>query len=286
MHKHCKRIFNRSAKTYSAAAILPREIGTALCDRLDFIRLNPATILDIGAGTGFISQQLQQRYSPAQVIALDLALLRLQEIDNQQISKICADAHTLPLANDCVDMIVSNLCLSWCQSELDNVFKEWQRVLKPGGTLLFTCFGPDTLQELKASFLASDDLIHVPHFIDMHDIGDSLTRSGWQDPVLDVDHFTLTYASVKQLLHDMKLQGLNTFQIPVRKTLTGKVRWQRMIKAYEKFRIDERIPAHIEVTFGYAIVPLEKNVSDIAGEIAIPLNRLRRRGIKSFDESL
>lgn len=286
MHKHGKRIFNRSAKTYSAAAVLPREIGTALCERLDFIRIDPKTILDIGAGTGFISQQLQQRYSPAQVIALDLASLRLQEIDGKQITKICADAHTLPLANDSMDLIVSNLCLSWCQTELDSVFNEWQRVLKPGGTLLFTCFGPDTLQELKTSFHASDDLIHVPHFIDMHDIGDSLTRSDWQDPVLDVEHLTLTYASVKQLLHDVKLQGLNTFQMPTRKTLTGKMRWQRMINAYEEFRIDGRIPAHVEVTFGYAIAPFEKNTSDKLGEVAIPLHHLRRRGIKSFDESL
>lgn len=286
MLKHCKRIFNRSAKTYSAAAFLPREVGTALCERLDFIRIEPKTILDIGAGTGIISQLLQQRYSSAQVIALDLATLRLQEIDGKQITKVCADAHTLPLANDSVDLIVSNLCLSWCQTELDNVFKEWQRVVKPGGTLLFTCFGPDTLQELKASFRASDDLIHVPHFIDMHDIGDSLTRSGWQDPVLDVEHLTLTYASVKQLLHDVKSQGLNTFQMPTRKTLTGKMRWQRMINAYEKFRIDERIPAHVEMTFGYAIAPFEKNTNDKLGEIAIPLHRLRRRGIKSFDESL
>lgn len=286
MLKHSKRILNRSAKTYSAAAVLPREVGIALCERLDIIRLKPQTILDIGAGTGFISHDLQQRYSTAQVIAMDLALLRLQEIASKTITKICADAHTLPLANDCIDLLVSNLCLSWFQPKLDSVFKEWLRVLKPGGTLLFTCFGPDTLAELKACFRASDDFIHVPSYIDMHDIGDSLTRSGWQDPVLDVEHFTLTYANVKQLMQDLKLQGLNSLQIPARKTLTGKMRWQRMIKAYEKHRIDERIPAHVEITFGYAIAPLEKNLSDNLGEVAIPLNRLRRRGIKSFDESL
>ena len=68
--------------------------------------------------------------------------------------------------------------LQWCL-DLGPVFTELRRVLAPGGLLMFTTFGPDTLMELRASWAQVDGYTHVNQFIDMHDIGDSLVRTRW-----------------------------------------------------------------------------------------------------------
>ena len=67
--------------------------------------------------------------------------------------------------------------LQWC-NEPDAVFRECRRVLKPGGLLTFTTFGPDTLVELRRAWAAADGRTHVNRFIDMHDLGDALLRAG------------------------------------------------------------------------------------------------------------
>ena len=97
-----RRSFDRAARTYDAAGAVQREIRTRLLERLDIVRLAPATVLDLGAGTGHASRELKRRYSSAKVIALDLSLAMLRESARQQsllrrFAPVCADAHRLPL---------------------------------------------------------------------------------------------------------------------------------------------------------------------------------------------
>ena len=66
------------------------------------------------------------------------------------------------------------------------------RLLRPGGLLLFTTFGPDTLKELRAAWQAADGGVHVHDFIDMHDLGDALVHQGFAEPVVDTERFAVT----------------------------------------------------------------------------------------------
>jgi malonyl-CoA O-methyltransferase len=143
--RRVRRAFNRAAAAYDRAAILQREVGTRLLERLDYIRLQPQTIADIGAGTGYLSKALAQRYKRARVIALDLAPNMLgaarrhspvlARLLNRQ-SFVCGDAERLPFADRSTDLVFSNLTLQWC-SNLEAVFTEFCRILKPGGLLIF-----------------------------------------------------------------------------------------------------------------------------------------------------
>ncbi len=166
-------------------------------------------------------------------------------------SFICADAEQLPLSAQSVDLIFSNLAMQWC--DIEAVFAECQRILKPGGLFLFSTFGPDTLVELRQSWKQVDTQQHVNTFIDMHDIGDALIRQGFSDPVIDMEMFTLTYSTVKALLQDLKAIGANAVVGDNKVAgLLGKKKWQALLDAYEQYRQGQVLPASYEVLFGHA----------------------------------
>ena len=263
--KHLVRAsFNRAAQHYDKAAVLQREVGNNMLERLDDIRMQPATILDVGAGTGFCATALSERYPKANIILLDLAPAMLQharqkrnwreKLFSRRQSYLCADAETLPLADNSVDMLFSNLTLQWCE-DLAGTFAEFQRVLKPDGMLLFSSFGPDTLKELRHSWHSVDANVHVHRFLDMHDVGDALLYSGFADPVMDVERYTLTYPDVYQLMRELKALGAHNAAYHRPHALTGRNKLKAMIGAYEQYRANGVLPASYEVVFGHAWAP-------------------------------
>ena len=276
--RQARLAFERAALTYDEAAALQREIGQRLIERLQLIRLQPVAILDLGAGTGTFSKALLQRYRKADVIALDVALNMLRHTQRRgswfrKPRCVCSDAERLPFADDSFDFIFSNLMLQWCM-DLDSVFTELRRVLAPGGLLMFTTLGPDTLKELRASWEAVDGYTHVNSFIDMHDVGDALVNTHWAEPVMDTERITVTYREVRTLMQDLKHLGAHNVTVGRPRGLTGKQRWQQVAGAYEQFRVDGVLPASYEVVYGHAWSPLNKQAA--AGQIEVPLASLQR----------
>ena len=277
-----RRSFGRSARAYDAAAVLQKRVRDELLERLDVVRLEPAVVLDLGAGTGHASLALKRRYRSSQVIALDLAEGMLREASRRQtllrrFRRVCAQASALPLRDGSVDLVFSNLMLQWCQDP-DAVFGECRRVLKPGGLLTFTTFGPDTLVELRRAWAAADSRTHVNRFIDMHDLGDALVRSGLAEPVMDVERFTLTYAEVRDLMRDLKDIGAHNANAGRPRGLTGKGTLARMTAAYEALRKDGRLPATYEVVYGQAWCPVAPpRRKGLPGEVVVPIGRIGRR---------
>lgn len=279
--------FDRAAAGYDDVALLQQTVALRLLERLDLIKLQPQRILDVGAGTGQLTLQLTRRYKNSEVIALDLApeMLKLARqrlgIFDKWFGKqrfICADADHLPLADNSIDMIISNFAIQWC-SDLDQTFGEFQRVLKPGGLLLFTTFGPDTLKELRQAWRSVDDNIHVNSFIDMHDIGDAMVRSKLSDPVMDTERLTLTYQDGMAVMRDLKAMGAHNVAAGRNHALTGKQRLHQMLTAYEQFRnSDGRLPATYEVVYGHAWGTEKRQPQQQeSGVVRIPLTDLRRR---------
>ena len=128
-------------------------------------------------------------------------------------------------------------------------------MLRVGGLLTFTTFGPDTLRELRAAFAGVDRATHVSRFIDMHDLGDMLVNTGFAEPVVDMEKLTLTYADATALMRDLKAIGAHNATLGRPRGLTGRARWQRMLEALETFRRDDRLPATFEVVYGHAWKP-------------------------------
>ncbi|MGE0080713.1 MAG: malonyl-ACP O-methyltransferase BioC [Thiohalomonadaceae bacterium] len=279
-----RRSFERAAAAYDEAAVLQRAVADRLLERLDVVRVQPRRILDAGAGTGHVSAALARRYPKAQIIALDLACAMVRRARARfgffarrfrGHGFVCADVERLPLADASVDMVVSNLTLQWC-NPLDQAFAEFRRVLAPGGVLMFSTFGPDTLKELRASWSAADGAVHVNTFQDMHDVGDALVRARLADPVMEREDIVVTYERVDGLLRDLKAIGAHNVNAGRTRGLTGRRRLAAMTEAYERFRHDERLPATYEVLYGHAWASAARPVRDTPGEARIPLDSLRR----------
>lgn len=260
--RQVRRAFDLAAAGYDRAAVLQREIGLRMAERLEYIRHQPHTILDAGSGTGFGSRLLRKRYAGARVVELDLAPAMLEiarrstpwwrrGILRGRAVYVCGDIERLPLKSAAADMIWSNLALQWC-NDLDAAFAEMHRVLAPGGLLMFSTFGPDTLRELRQAFGGVDGYSHVSRFIDMHDIGDALLRAGFAMPVMDVEHFTLTYRDVPDLMRDLKALGAHNATQGRRRGLEGKAAWRQVLANYERLRCDGTLPATYETVYGHA----------------------------------
>ncbi|MGB5261880.1 MAG: malonyl-ACP O-methyltransferase BioC [Gammaproteobacteria bacterium] len=258
-----RRAFDAAAATYDAAAELQYEIGDRMMERLDFIRLQPARILDLGAGTGKFSGALLKRYRKADVIALDIAPAMLAQTRSRggwlrKPACVCADAEQLPFADDSFEFIFSNLMLQWC-TDLEATLAELRRILAPGGLLMFTTFGPDTLMELRASWEAADGHTHVNRFRDLHDVGDLLVKTHWADPVMDSERITVTYRELNRLMQDLKSIGAHNVTAGRPRGLTGRRRWRAFSEAYEHYRADGMLPASYEVVYGHAWSPVNKH---------------------------
>lgn len=284
-----RRAFERAAPSYDEAAVLQREIGSRMLERLDYVRLRPATILELGCGTGQGIDALAKRWRQSRIIALDLAEAMLQRARRRGTWRnrprpLCADLEALPLADDSVDLVISNATLQWA-GDLARAFAELRRVLRPEGLLMFTTFGPDTLIELRRAWAAADAgaHAHVSPFLDMHDIGDALVRAGFADPVMDAERITMTYASVRDLMRDLKAIGGRNALYERPRALTGRATLAAMEAAYEQERHAGRLPSTWEVVHGQAWMPAGAKAPaqrQTADGVEIPLTAIPRRAAR------
>lgn len=285
--RQVRRNFARAAASYDSAAVLQREIGSRMLERLDYVKIEPQRILDLGCGTGSSLAALGERYRQAEVIGADLSQVMLEAGRGQRsrlrwllpflrankTKLLAADAAALPLLSGSQGLVWSNLLLHWLDDPLP-AFREMHRVLNVGGLLMFSTFGPDTLKELRESF--SDGYVHTQRFGDMHDFGDMLLECGFSDPVMDVERLTLTYSSLDDLFRDLRQSGAGCAMTARRSGLMGRSQWLAMRTAYEKLSIEGRLPATFEVVYGHAWKAAARKTPDGSAIVRFdPKQRLR-----------
>lgn len=298
-HRQVRRAFSRAAHGYDDAAALQREVGARLMESLDYYddpgaaRPSPRVVLDVGCGPGHASVTMQKRWPRAQVLALDLALPMLREAranaggrrpaflpSPRRPAPLCADARALPLRDGSVDVLLSNLCLQWVE-DLPEVFAGFRRVLKPGGLMLLSTFGPATLHELRAAFSRADDAPHVSLFPDIGQFGDALIAAGFKDPVLDRDEFLLHHDGLPDLMRELRTLGATNAMAGRRRSLTGRARFERASEAYEAERTERGLPATWEIIYAQAWGPAPGVPIRVGGfdEVRVPASGIpvRRR---------
>jgi malonyl-CoA O-methyltransferase len=245
-----KRSFAAASVTYDNVAGLQRTVGKELLQSIDANKLT-GTLLDLGCGTGFLTGELLTHSNHETTIALDIALSMLQTTQNKLADKrdviyVCADAEQLPLAEQSIDSVFSNLALQWC-SDLETVFTGIKQALKPDGQLVFSTFGPQTLHELKGAWAAVDNYNHVNAFYSETRLKKFLQQAGFKHIQIKTKFYTPRYDSVWILMQELKHLGAHHVIAGRNKKITTKKAMQQMISAYEKHRVRGQIPATFEV---------------------------------------
>jgi malonyl-CoA O-methyltransferase len=265
-----RRANDLAAEGYEDNDFFCREVRERLFERLELVDLQPTHILDLGAGTGIGAKALKSIYPEAMVVALDWSESMLSAGNTE---RVCADAHQLPLADASVDIVVSNMMLPGCINP-EQVFHEAHRVLRYPGLFLFSTLGPDTLKELRKAWARVDKAPHVHNFVDMHNVGDALVQAGFRDPVMDVEHVTVTYGQPKKIAADLRAVAGTNLLVSRRRGLTTPRLWDRMLGELEKSRNQEgRLPVSIEVIGGQAWTGKpDPGVAMYAGEARIPVS--------------
>ncbi|EUC16746.1 malonyl-CoA O-methyltransferase [Burkholderia sp. YR290] len=278
--RRLRKIFDRRAATFNDVAFLPREIAQRMSERLDYIKVNPAQVLDAGCGAGDDLPALRERFPEAPVFGTDLSRAMLARAVQHDATDTSwrrflpaslgkalgsrgprfaqADFSALPFAAGAFEFIWSNLALHW-HSRPDLVFPEWQRVLKVNGLLMFSTLGPDTLKELRGAYAEIEAAHgvnthkHVIDFVDMHDLGDMLVESGFEIPVMDQETLTITYKSPESLLADVRRWGAYPFRREASPGVASRRMQKALLAALEaRRRADGTIPLTFEVIYGHA----------------------------------
>jgi len=253
-----KRRFSRAALTYPGASRLEAEIGTRLLERLDYVKIAPQRVLDLGCGPAREARTLAARYAGAQLLLLDFALpmLRAARPARGLLSRlgrqraplaVCGDFDRLPFAGGSIELVYSNMALHWATQPLA-ALRELHRVLAVGGLLMFSTLGPDTLKELRAAAGAS----RVHAFHDMHDVGDRLLAAGFAVPVMDMEKVTMLYADARALLFDLRASGQTCALETRRRGLSGRAFGAALSAGLERQEHEGRLAVTFEVVYGHA----------------------------------
>ena len=244
-----KHAFSNASNTYDGVAQLQRDVGQELLTQFLSKKLT-GNVIDIGCGTGFLTQALLPDCENVNLIALDLALPMLRATREKlvdSVSYVCADAENLPFAKDSIDTLLSNVALQWCQP-IDGALNELQRILNKDGTLIFSTFGSQTLCELKTAWASVDDFPHVNTFYDAEQLRQALQQAGFNDFEIKVTQYLPRYESVLDLMRELKHIGAHNVHSARSRHLTTKTALQTMIENYPRTKSGE-IVATFEVIF-------------------------------------
>ncbi|MBS83430.1 MAG: malonyl-[acyl-carrier protein] O-methyltransferase BioC [Gammaproteobacteria bacterium] len=202
--------FNKSAKQYDKYSIVQQEVANRLIDRIKMIKINPKKILDIGSGTGYLSNKLKKIFPKSEIVCMDISsdMINLSKEKYSNLLHLVADADDLPFKSLSFDFVISSFTFHWCKN-IEKILSKITKILDNNGLLIFATVGPDTLNELDNMFKAIDNKKHVNDFLDMHIYGDMLLSHNYKDPVVDMEKIKLEYPDLKTAIKSLRGTGSN-----------------------------------------------------------------------------
>jgi len=257
--------FSRAVDSYDEHAVLQREIANRLVNHLEFTKIRPSRILDIGCGTAYCTRLLHERFRHADIYGLDLSAPMVEKAHQFTPHSLPwhgryrfqqGDALHLPYRVGEFDLVCSNLTMQWV-TEPEKMLAEMRRVLAPGGLMLFSTFGRRTLSELRQSLagISHEKAGLVLPFPDVTSLGDAMMKLPLDLPVTDSDIFTLTYPDTMALVRELKRLGASSSAIANRPGgLYGRSLLKKLDQTYGKAHKmeDGRIRATFEALYAQA----------------------------------
>lgn len=235
--------FSAAASRYDRVAHLQRSVCTHLFHLLP-MPLNVTTLLDMGAGTGYGSHLLKQHFTSARILALDLALGMLNQLQQevQTPALICADMENLPLKANCLDLIFSSLAVQWSLN-FSQTLNQCFHVLRPGGIFAFSTVLEGSLIEFKHSWSQVDERQHINTFRTQAQYQTLCAQSGFDTLLIQPQTQRYFYDDIAQLRHELRDLGANHIQTGRQPHLAARQRLEKLQQAYERYRTPAGLPA-------------------------------------------
>ncbi|MBP1962368.1 malonyl-ACP O-methyltransferase BioC [Paenibacillus aceris] len=278
-----ERQFQRSsAGSYDRNANVQRMMAEQLITVLDEWKREGegqrvCDILEIGCGTGILTSRLVNKWPEAALTALDIApgMLRAAErrvrqqarLDIRFIQSDVEEWSTTAQAAT-FDLIVSGACFQWLKQP-EQTIQQLRRLLRPGGLLVFTTFGPETFAELHESFRevyqsrGQQPQRHGLSFQSRTQWSKMLADTGFSNIKDECSFHVETYPSARDFLLAVKAMGASTSQARAVPGLSSRQLFASMYNVYEaKFSTHGGIIATYELLLMQGHTPNEDRESD------------------------
>jgi malonyl-CoA O-methyltransferase len=189
-----------------------------------------------------------------------------------------------------VQMLWANMSLH-NEPDVRATIARWHALIATDGFLMFSCLGPDTCRELRAVYASLGWGPISQTWTDMHDWGDRLVQAGFAEPVMDMEHITLTFATPERALQELRGLGRNLH--PARfPALRGK-RWRERlltVMGNQMRNAQGQIELTFEIIYGHAFKPAPR--IKLAAESSVSmqqmremLSRLRSQGLSQHENN-
>jgi malonyl-CoA O-methyltransferase len=225
-----KEKFSRAADSYDSYAKVQIEVALKLAEKLSqpHKMKEIRTILEIGCGTGNFTSLLAARFPAAKIIALDFSPEMLAKARNKlqgnAIDFICAEGEGFLAAAPAqsFDLVASNGSLQWF-SDIDKALQNITRILTPGGSMLCSIFGPESLKELGQGLRAIQALaksLTAQTFPQRQRLQKDL-QANFQAGKVEEELIEKKYSSAHDLLLHIKKTGTSGWQQHMLQPLTS-----------------------------------------------------------------
>ncbi|MFC4350687.1 methyltransferase domain-containing protein [Fodinicurvata halophila] len=265
-----RRHRDRAAAGFGDHDFLFMEVGERLLDRLDDVKRDFSSILELGCRTGGFSAALQRKYPEARLVSCDVSPAMAARARSDERPVLVADEEALPFAPASFDLVFSVLDLHWV-NDLPGCLLQLRQAMRPDGLLLVAVCGGDTLFELRSSLVQAETMLEnglsprISPMTELRDLGGLLQRSGFALPVADSDTLTVTYADPFRLMQDLRAMGESNAARHRRQTFTRRQTLAQAARLYfEQFATDDgRLPATFQVFYMTAWSPHESQPSPL-----------------------
>lgn len=180
-----------------------------------------------------------------------------------------------------VGMVWANMALHLETRPLA-LLRRWHAAIETNGFLMFSCFGPDTLRELRAVYARLGWPEPTHPFTDMHDWGDMLVHSGFAEPVMDMERITLSYSGAMPMLQDLRLLGRNLHvnRFSGLRTRAWRAQLCEAIESGCPRSADGRLLLTLEIIYGHAFKPVPKAKLDATTAVSLDEMRTMLRSVR------
>ena len=264
-----RKVFNRAADSYEKFSGLQDKISKNLFEKLEYLNIDPANILDLGCGTGKNGVHLLNKFKKTTLVNFDLSENMLEQarkkvttssinyLDKSTNFHVCGDMENLPFKDCLFDLVWSSNAIQWTDN-LPIVLKHIKRILKPNGLFIFSTFGPETLKELRMINQALSSDPKTNNFLNINHIKKFVTSAGFENLLFDVKSYRLDYTNVEDILYDIKGVGATNGNTKRAKGLRGREFIKKLKQHYEEYRLGKLYPATYEVIYGVVSNKIDK----------------------------